>query len=90
MGGVLKQIPIFDKTEAAIQVMMGLVHPFQFSSTMFRPEDWAEFPKPVRNPDEESVMGFQKRHREWQDAVGMKIRKRLAYHLFEQLKKIKK
>ena len=90
MGGVLKQIPIFDKTEAAIQVMMGLADPFQFSSILLRDEEWAEFPKPVRNPDEESVMGFQKRHREWQVAVGMKVRKRLAYHLSEELRKIKK
>lgn len=90
MSGTLKQIPVFDKTEAAILVMMGVANPFQFSSMLLREEEWAEFPKPVRNPDEESVMGFQRRHREWQVAVGMKVRKRLAYHLSEELKKIKK
>lgn len=84
----MKQIAAFDKTEAAVYVMMGVCHPFQFSATMMREEEWKEFPKPVRNPNEESVFAFQKRQSEWREAVGMKIRKRLAYHLSEQLKKI--
>lgn len=88
MTDELKQIPVFNKTEAAVYVMMGITDPFQFSSTLLREEEWAEFPKPVRNPDEESVFDFQKRWRAWREAVGMKVRKRLAYHLAEQLKKI--
>jgi len=84
----LKQIATFDKTEAAVYVMMGVCHPFQFASTMLREEEWKEFPKPVRNPDEESVMGFMQRQQKWKEDVGMKVRKRLAYHLSEKLKKI--
>ena len=84
----MKQIPVFNKTEAAVYVMMGIADPFQFSSALLKEEEWSEFPKPVRNPNEESVMDFQKRWQEWRNVVGMKVRKRLAYHLSEQLKKI--
>lgn len=84
----LKQIVTFNKTEVAVYVMMGVCDPFQFSATMLREEEWEEFPRPVRNPNEESVFAFQKRQQEWRDAVGMKIRKRLAYHLSEKLNKL--
>lgn len=83
-----RQIPVFDKTEAAVYVMMGVNHPFQFASMLLREEEWKEFPKPVRNPDEDSVFAFQERQRKWKDDVGMKVRKRLAYHLSKKLKKI--
>lgn len=84
----LKQLPVFDETEAAVYVMMGLVDPYQFSSFLIREEEWAEMPKPIRNPNEESVSDFQKRFRDWKDMVGMKVRNRLAYRLSEKLKKL--
>lgn len=84
-----KQIPVFDKTEAAVMVMMGVVHPFQFASSLLKPEEWAEFPPPVMNKGEESIFEFQNRQDLWREAVGMKIRKRLAYQLTEKLKNVK-
>ena len=86
MTDELKHIPAFDKIEAAVYVMMGVAHPFQFAASMLREEEWKEFPKPVRNPDEESIYAFQDRTRKWKEDVGMKVRKRLAYQLSEKLK----
>lgn len=89
MNETQKQIPLFDKTEAAIYVMMGLADPFQFSSTLLREEEWAEFPKPIKS-HEESEAEFWSRQQQWQEVVGVKVKKRLAYHLSEKLKKIQK
>ena len=85
-----KQLPVFNKTEAAVYVMMGVVDPYQFSSYLFQEEEWSEFPKPKRNPESESVFEFNERMRQWKRDVGMKVRKRLAYYLSEQLKGLPK
>ena len=84
----LKQIVTFNKTEAAVYVMMGINHPFQFAGSMIREEEWKQFPKPIRNPEEESIFAFNERTQKWREEVGEKVRKRLAYHLSEKLKKL--
>lgn len=83
-----KQLPVFNKSEAAVMVMMGVADPFQFSSILLKPEEWAEFPKPIFNRNEESTFDFQIRYEAWRNAVGMKVRKRLAYYLVEKLKRL--